>query len=315
LKYATIVPVYKKGNRKDLSNYRPISILTSLTKIFEKEMYNRLVKHLNVYNLISNNQFGFRANTGTENAIFKLISEILYSLNHKLLISGIFCDLQKAFDYVSHEVLINKLKFCGITNKHCDLYRSYLEGRFQRTSLTSRFNNKKILSKWLKATNGVPQGSVLGPLLFLIYINDLPLTLQQSGVPVLFADDTSVLISHSNSLQFKNKIEIVYMTLNNWFRKKLLSLNTVKTHCINFSTKNIITVERDIRCLDKLITITNQTKFLGLSINSTLTWDKHVYEIISKLNSVCYWIRNIKPYMSLNAMKMVYFSFFHSVMS
>jgi hypothetical protein len=104
LKYATIIPVFKKGDRKDLSNCRPISILTSFNKIFEKVMYRRLVQHFSDHNILSKYQYGFRAKLGTDNAIFNFITEILHSLNHKSMVGGIFCDLEKAFDCVSHEV-------------------------------------------------------------------------------------------------------------------------------------------------------------------------------------------------------------------
>jgi hypothetical protein len=135
LKYAIIVPVHKKGDKNMVFNHRPISILTSINKIFEKVMYNRLLKHLNDSSILSNHEFGFRVNQGTENANFKFISGILNSLNKKMQVSGIFCDLEKAFDCVSHEVLLNKLKYYGIKDKQYNLYKSYLQNRKQRTTI------------------------------------------------------------------------------------------------------------------------------------------------------------------------------------
>jgi hypothetical protein len=150
------VPVYKKGDKNLKSNYRPISILTSISKIFEKVMHNRILKHLNENNILSKHQFGFKENKGTENAIFNLIARILDSLNKKMQVYGIFCDLQKAFDCVNHEILLNKLKFYGIKGNQYDLYNSYLSNRKQRTIILHGTNNNKVNSRWAKVTNGVP---------------------------------------------------------------------------------------------------------------------------------------------------------------
>jgi hypothetical protein len=133
-------------------------------------MHNRLLKHLSYNNILSNQQFGFRANQGTDNAIFRLISGILNSLNQKMLVGGLFFDLEKAFDCVSHEVLLNKLRYDGINDKQYNLYKSYLQDRFQRTIISNGANNYKVYSGWTKVSNGVPQGSIIGPLLFIIYI-------------------------------------------------------------------------------------------------------------------------------------------------
>jgi hypothetical protein len=147
LKYATIVSVYKKGDKNIVTNYRPISILTSVNKIFAKVVYNRLLKHLSDNSILSNHQFGFRVNQGTKNAIFKLISGILNSLNKKkMLVGGIFCDLEKAFDCVSHEILLNKLRYYGIKDRQYNLYKSYLQDRFQRTTICNGLNNTKVYS-------------------------------------------------------------------------------------------------------------------------------------------------------------------------
>jgi hypothetical protein len=154
-----------------------------------------------------------------DNAIFRLTSELLNSLNNKTLVSGIFCDLEKAFDCVSHEVLLDKLKYYGIKDNQYKLYKSYLHDRLQRISILDGQNNSKVYSEWVKVTNGVLQGLVLGPLLFIIYINDLPKILESNSVPILFADDASVLLSHANSLQFKNSLNEVYGVLVDWFKK------------------------------------------------------------------------------------------------
>jgi hypothetical protein len=126
LKYATITPVYKKGDKSLQENDRPISILTSISKIFEKVMHTKLLKHLNDNNILNKHQFGFKENQGTENAIFSLVSGILSSLNKKMQVCGIFCDLQKAFDCVSHEVLLYKLSFYGVKGEQLKLIKSYL---------------------------------------------------------------------------------------------------------------------------------------------------------------------------------------------
>jgi uncharacterized protein YlbG (UPF0298 family) len=168
---------------------------------------------------------------------------------------------------------------------------------------------------WVKVTNEVPQGSILGPLLFIIHINDLPKIVESNSVPILFADDASVLISHANPLQFKNIINVVYGILDDWFVKNPLSLNKVKTRCINFTAKNNMQMVRDLAKFGTFITTSKDIKFLGLIIENSLPWEGHIEEVIKKLSTACYMLRNIKPFVSRNILKIIHYSYFQSVMT
>jgi hypothetical protein len=202
LKFSEIKPLFKKSDRTTFVNYRPISLLPSFPKIFEKIIYKRLYQHIRNKNILAKEQYGFKTNSSTEIATHTLLNTVLSSLNNKLYVGGLFRDLQKAFDYVNHEILISKLKFYGISGIANRLIKSYLLSRYQRVIITDN-NLNKISSRWEEVKYGVPQGSILGPLLFLLYINDFPKTISEMSNPTLFADDTSIIIANPTPTELK----------------------------------------------------------------------------------------------------------------
>ena len=309
LKYAEVKPIYKKGDKTQITNYRPISLLPVFSKIFEKVLYKRLSDHLGKNNILAKEQFGFRCNTSTEPAIYTLIHNILSSLNTKSLAGGLFCDLQKAFDCVNHNILLKKLTFYGITEVTNKLIDSYLSNRQQRVTI----NN--CTSTWKEIRHGVPQGSVLGPLLFLIYINDLSLNITDKCIPILYADDTSFLITDHDSIELRRKTNEVFTKINEWFHTNLLMLNYDKTFLLQFTAKTNKETEMQILCNDKAIATAKSIKFLGLTLDTTLNWKHHINELIPRLNRACYAIRAIKPFMPLDVLKSTYFSYAHSIMT
>jgi hypothetical protein len=185
---------------------------------------------------LTKEQFGFRCNTSTETAIYALINNILSSLNNKLMFWGLFCDLQKAFDCVNHDILLSKMKFYGITGIANKLIESYLRNRYQRVVINDNRLNK-YHSEWEQIHHRVPQGSVLGPLFFPLYINDLPKSVSEKSSPVLFADHTSFIITNCNKAEFKHNIYDIFSEINKWFQSNLLSLNYNKAYLLQFVTK------------------------------------------------------------------------------
>jgi hypothetical protein len=235
LKYAIIKPGFKKGHKSQISNYRPISILTGFSKIFELLIFHRLKQRLVSNNILVTEQYGFCDNVSTESAIFKLIESIFSAWNNKELITGRFCDLTRAFDCVSHWLLISKLEFYGVKGPILNWLKSHLYIRKQRVELQF-ISSPDILSNWEIVRHGVPQGSVLGPLLFNVYINDFPCIISKVSDTILFADDTKILISSNNFTELNSKLNAVLHCISKWFQNNQLVLNLNKTHLVKFAS-------------------------------------------------------------------------------
>ena len=228
LKIAKVIPIFKnKGEQLLVSNYRPISLLSNVNKIFEKIVYSRLYSFLNLHNCIFELQFGFRAKHSTNHALLSITEMIREALDNSNFACGIFIDLQKAFDTVDHQILLKKLEHYGIRGIANNWFKSYLSNRKQFVSING-FNSKEQSMKY-----GVPQGSVLGPLLFLIYINDLNKAIKYSTVHH-FSDDTNLLVVGKNLQDIQKQINLDLKSLCKWLRANKISLNTSKTELILF---------------------------------------------------------------------------------
>ena len=278
LKIAKVIPVFKDGENNLLTNYRPISVLSCFSKIFEKALYNRLLSFLERKNVIVNEQYGFRENHSTYMAVMKMYEGISSAVDNKDFAVGIFVDLAKAFDSLNHEILLGKLAHYGIRGIVLDLFRSYLQNRYQYVSYNGSTSTQK------KIVCGVPQGSILGPILFLIYINDI-VNCSDILKFILFADDTNLYHSDSNFSRLISTLNFELHKLSDWLQCNKLSLNVKKCHYILFGHKKIplrdcrLLVVIDGHVLEKV----ERTKFLGIIIDAKLTWSDHVNYISLKI--------------------------------
>ena len=210
LKTAEVLPIFKKGERELCSNYRPISILNPFAKLFEKCLLGQLNNYFVSNNLINPNQYGFKKNCSTNKAVLDIYNKLLDSMDKKLITCSIFLDLKKAYDTINHTILIKKLEKYGIRGLPLQLLASYLTDRQQYTIVN------QYKSKSRDVICGIPQGSTLGPLLFNIYINNLPLA---SNFTIhLFADDTNLTLSHSNVSTLQQNINDELVNVSNWFK-------------------------------------------------------------------------------------------------
>ena len=307
LKLVKVVPVYKnKGSPHETGNYRPISLLSNVDKIFEKLVHKRMTNYLEVNNILYKNQFGFRHKNSTIHSLICLTENIRNAIEKGNLACGIFIDLQKAFDTVDHEILLNKLYNYGFRGVCNDWLRSYLTGRLQFVQIAGECSSHK------KVIHGVPQGSVLGPLLFLIYINDLPNSLC-SGQPYIFADDTALLYIERNAKALQKRINIDMKLLLKWLKANKISLNVAKTETILFKHQlKSIKFQFKIKLDGQRLIFQNCAKYLGVQIDKNLNWSYHQEKVANNLRQINGMLSRIRYYLPKDMLKNIYFALFHS---
>ena len=294
LKTSRVIPIFKKGDENDPSNYRPISLVPVLSKPIEISLNNRLTAFLERSSLLSMHQFGFRKKRSTADALRALVGLMVERFEKGESVLAVFCDLSKAFDCVSHQTLLNKLVYYGIRGNSLQIIKSYLSERFQLVDLDG------VRSEALPVSAGVPQGSILGPLLFILYVNELPSQFPDL-TSVQYADDTTLLDHNHNTPHLQSVAASTIKKLHTWFADSNLCLNLEKTETGLFSLK-----EKDEG---------KYFKFLGVLLDSKLTWKHHITQLTKSLSSILFLLRRIAHTTPIEVSRTAYMGLFQSKLS
>ena len=295
LKKAVVLPLFKKDDPEIMSNYRPISILPKLSKIIEKCIKSRLLHYFSRNNLLNHVQFGFLPEKSTQDAMIHLTEQIYSNLHNKLSTLAIYIDFSKCFDTLNRDILLKKLEIYGIRGIPLQLFKSYLENRYQAVKV----NN--VISEYMPINVGVPQGSVLGPILYLIYVNDLPNISDQFST-CLFADDTTLIFEGSNKYDLFKKCDFGANLFFSWCCANRLSINISKTNLMLFSNTLGPSDIADVFMNKIKIEYVSSTRFLGVIIDDKLKFNIHINEIskkISKNTGVLYKLQQYVPQVTL----------------
>lgn len=296
LKLVKVVPIFKKGSKGEYNNYRPISIIPVISKVFEIIINKQIIDYFESNNLFSDAQFGFRSNRGTSTAVAKFMKECMYSLEEKCIVNSCFYDMSKAFDTISHEILLKKLKFYGFDSVTVDFLTSYFTDRYQCVFYKGEF------SSLLSVNTGVQQGSIMGPTMFDIYVNDLPELLSNNSIATyMYADDLAIQIKGKTNNLICEVLNTTNILIDDWTSANLLSLNKDKTQIMEFS-------------LDRK-SIVNSVKFLGICLQSNIKWNRHILSIRKKITKGLFMLIRLRKIVSLEVLVSVYFAHIHSHLS
>lgn len=321
LKKAIITPVYKSGNRDNASNYRPISVLPAISKILEKLINNRILNYLSKFNILSASQYGFRKGLSTEDAVTAISSLIVDNVDKNKKCLTVFLDLRKAFDTVYIPSLLNSLENIGIRDIPLQLLKDYLNNRTQKVRIGTYISEESDI------TYGVPQGSVLGPTLFLIYINQLCNMNINKGQVFSYADDTAVVFSGDTWEDVKISAEQGLSKIACWLNSRLLTLNAAKTNYICFTNYNssqpgyplnlkIHICNNDSKnCSCSIITKADSIKYLGILVDQRMTWHLHTDILMTQLRKLIWVFKNLRHIATPQLLKQIYVTLVQSVLT
>ena len=304
-KVARVTPIFKEGDKTEKSNYRPISVLPVISRLFEKLVFDQLYQHMEENHLFSPDQSGFLRLHSTLTCLLKNTEDWYNGLDLGQLVGLVFIDLKKAFDTVDHEILCKKLQVYGVQHRELSWFRSYLTCRKQ----FCRVNG--VASDIEDIEVGVPQGSCLGPLLFLIYINDLPQAVQGSTVS-MYADDTSLCHQSNDITQLNKAINNDLRHLDTWLQGNKLSLNVAKTNSMLITTKqkrNILkdtNLDLDLNLRESELEVVQKTKYLGVQIDCSLDWKEQIKAVSAKVSRAVGFLKHAKNFLPRETLKTLY---------
>uniref|UniRef100_A0A8C7Y996 Reverse transcriptase domain-containing protein n=1 Tax=Oryzias sinensis TaxID=183150 RepID=A0A8C7Y996_9TELE len=299
MKIAKVIPLYKTGNKHHFTNYRPVSMLPQLSKILEKMFIARLNSFIEKHNILDEGQYGFRSNRSTSLALMNVIENITNAIDNKKNVIWVFIDIKKSFHTINHGMLMNKLERYGIRWLVLDWIRSYLRNRKQFVKVEG------ACSQCLDIVCGVPQGSVLGPILFILYIND-SFQVSKKLRLVLFADDTNVCCDGDNLQQLIEIVKKEMEKLKLWFDVNKLSLNLSKTKMMLFGHHKGKNINIDMHINGVKLERIYENKFLGVIIDDKLTWKAHISYIQAKLSRSISVLNKAKLVLDHKSLRMLY---------